>query len=58
MSRVSILGVELVGKRLELLGPAVPEIIRVERTETEVFKEVDVAARALHRDRPSTPPPT
>jgi hypothetical protein len=54
---VSILGVELVGKRLELLRPAVPQTIRVERTETEVFKEVNVAARALHRDRPSTPPP-
>jgi ABC-type uncharacterized transport system substrate-binding protein len=53
----SILAPELVGKRLELLTQAVPGISRVavlwlpgalgERTEKDMLKEADVAARAL-----------
>jgi putative ABC transport system substrate-binding protein len=51
------LAVELVGKRLELLAQAVPGVSRVavlwlpgalgERTERDMLKEADVAARAL-----------
>jgi putative ABC transport system substrate-binding protein len=54
---LSLLGPELVGKRLELLTPAVPGISRVaflwypravgERTEKDFLKGTDVAARAL-----------
>jgi ABC-type uncharacterized transport system substrate-binding protein len=53
----SILSSELVGKRLELLTQAVPGVSRVavlwlpgalgERTEKDMLKEADVAARAL-----------
>jgi putative tryptophan/tyrosine transport system substrate-binding protein len=53
----SILSPELVGKRLELLKQAVPGVSRVavlwlpgalgERTEKDMLKEADVAARAL-----------
>jgi len=53
----SILSPELVGKRLELLTQAVPGVSRVavlwlpgalgERTEKDMLKEADVAARAL-----------
>src|SRR6185436_1146559 len=53
----SVLSPELVGKRLELLTQAVPGVSRVavlwlpgalgERTEKDMLKEADVAARAL-----------
>jgi putative ABC transport system substrate-binding protein len=54
---LSLLAPELVGKRLELLKQAVPGVARVaalwqpgfvgERTEKDMLKEVEVAARAL-----------
>jgi ABC-type uncharacterized transport system substrate-binding protein len=54
---LSVLFTELVGKRLELLRQTVPGVSRIavlrhpgdygERTENEVLKEADVAARAL-----------
>ena len=54
---LSSLGPELVGKRLELLKQAVPGVSRVavlwqpgalpERTEKDILKEIEVAARAL-----------
>ena len=54
---LSLLGPELIGKRLELLAQAVPGVTRIaalwqpgglgERTEQDMLKEVEVAARAL-----------